>query len=280
MPPPEVGGVVAGTGLGEDVYIGRQAVFDARRRVIGYELLYRRCDEDLAVVGDGTEATRSVVSAAMVEFGLEQLVRGGVAFVNVTREFLASGLYRALPADRVVLEVLEDEAVDDAFIGLLGAVRAEGYRLALDDYTPGTALGRLVPLADIVKVDVLATPRQHLRALIEDLRSRGVAVLAEKVETRADLEVVRGLGSSWCRASSSNARRSWPAARCPSVSSRPSACSRRPTIPTSPRPTWRRSSPVIPPSPPGCCVSPTHLRQERGAPWPVCARPWCCSVAS
>ena len=185
---------MAVVGLGDQVYVGRQAVFDSRRRVMGYELLYRHGTENRAIVSDGVEATRSVVAAAMMEFGLEHLVRDGLAFVNVTREFLATGMHRALPPDRVVLEVLEDEVADADLIELLGAVRAEGYRLALDDFTVGSDHGRLIGLAEIVKVDLLATPRDRLAGLVVDLRSRGVTVLAEKVETPADLEAVRGLG--------------------------------------------------------------------------------------
>ncbi len=185
---------MAYAGSGNDVYIGRQAVFDARRQVMGYELLYRASVDNRAFVSDGVEASRSVVAAAMMEFGLEHLVRDGLAFVNVTREFLALGLHRALPAERVILEVLEDEVADDGFVDLLGDVRAEGYRLALDDFTFGSRHHRLIGLAEIVKVDVLATPRDRLGEVVVDLQAQGVIVLAEKVETPAHLDLVRGLG--------------------------------------------------------------------------------------
>ncbi|HVM66828.1 MAG TPA: HDOD domain-containing protein, partial [Acidimicrobiales bacterium] len=181
-------------GLRDRVFIGRQAVLDAQCRVMGYELLYRARDEDHAAVTDMADATRTVVSAAMVEFGLEHIVRDGLAFVNVSREFLSTGLYRTLPAERVVLEVLEHEVVDDQLVDLLTGVRAEGYRVALDDYIPGSGQQRLLGLADTVKVDILATPKAGLAGLVQELRSRRVTVLAEKVETYADLDTVRGLG--------------------------------------------------------------------------------------
>ena len=104
---------MADGGLPDDIYLGRQAIFDSRRRVMGYELLYRRGAENWAPVDDPVEATSTVVSAAMLGFGLDHLVSNGLAFVNVTRAFLASGLHRVLPADRVVLEILEHEVVDD-----------------------------------------------------------------------------------------------------------------------------------------------------------------------
>jgi c-di-GMP phosphodiesterase len=185
---------VAGDGLPSDVYVGRQAIFDSRRRVMGYELLYRRGTDNWASIDDPVAATSAVVSAAILGFGLDHLVRDGLAFVNVTRDFLAAGLYRLLPAERVVLEILEQEVVNDELVDLLGGVRAEGYRLALDDYVPGSAARRLVGLAEIVKVDLMATPHGSLSDLVADLRSQGAVVLAEKVETPADLQLVREIG--------------------------------------------------------------------------------------
>jgi len=181
-------------GLSEAVYVGRQAIFDTRRRVRGYELLYRSSVENEATIGDGLEATRRVVSAAMLDFGLEHLVSDGLAFVNVTREFLLAGLHLALPATRVVLEVLEHEVADRGLIELLASVRAEGYQLALDDYVPGSDHRRLIASVDIVKVDLLGTPRGDLARLVDDVRSEGVVVLAEKVESAADLRTVSELG--------------------------------------------------------------------------------------
>jgi EAL and modified HD-GYP domain-containing signal transduction protein len=103
-------------------------------------------------------------------------------------------MHRALPADRVVLEVLEDEPVDTELSELLREARADGYRIALDDYTPDSHQRPLLPLADIVKIDLPSTPRARLQGLVADLRAEGAAVLAEKVETVDDLDVVRRVG--------------------------------------------------------------------------------------
>jgi EAL and modified HD-GYP domain-containing signal transduction protein len=185
---------VDGDGLPSDVYVGRQAIFDSRRQVMGYELLYRRGTDNWASIDDPVAATTAVVSAAILGFGLDHLVSDGLAFVNVTRDFLAAGLYRLLPAPRVVLEILEHEVVNDELMALLGGVRAEGYRLALDDYVPGSAARRLVGLAEIVKVDLMATPPGAMPGLVADLRTQGAVVLAEKVETPADLRLVTEMG--------------------------------------------------------------------------------------
>ena len=65
---------VAGDGLPSDIYVGRQAIFDSRRRVMGYELLYRRGTDNWATIDDPVAATSAVVSAAILGFGLDHLV--------------------------------------------------------------------------------------------------------------------------------------------------------------------------------------------------------------
>jgi EAL and modified HD-GYP domain-containing signal transduction protein len=49
-------------------------------------------------------------------------------------------------------------------------------------------------VADIVKIDVLATPHEALSDLVDTLRGFDVKLLAEKVETIADYEFCRDLG--------------------------------------------------------------------------------------
>jgi EAL and modified HD-GYP domain-containing signal transduction protein len=89
------------------VYLGRQPILDGRRRRRGYELLYRSGDVATAFFTDPDDATRSVVERALLEWGLDNLVGRATAYINITAEFLHSGLMSILPADKVVMELLE-----------------------------------------------------------------------------------------------------------------------------------------------------------------------------
>jgi EAL and modified HD-GYP domain-containing signal transduction protein len=176
-------------------YIGRQPIFDARRRVFAYELLYRADEQAIAAVFDDPDAaTETVLLESVVGFGLDALAENGLAFVNITRDALLDGHYRVLPHQTVVLELLEDVVIDVAFVDAVRRARAEGYRFALDDYTPDVA--GLLAFADYVKVDVLEHSRAELAELLAGVRRAAptVRLVAEKVESYEAFDVCRELG--------------------------------------------------------------------------------------
>jgi EAL and modified HD-GYP domain-containing signal transduction protein len=108
--------------------------------------------------------------------------------VNVSRDFLLSVRPPPLPARRVVLELLEDQIVDDALLGVLRDLRAEGFTIALDDFRLTRETERLIEYASIIKLDVLEYTDRSLEALVSQLRTNyiGLTLIAEKVETRAE----------------------------------------------------------------------------------------------
>ncbi len=181
-----------------NVFLGRQPVLTAQRKTYGYELLYRHGDVSSAFFSDPDDATRSVVERAMLEWGLAHLVGAGTAFINVTGEFLSSGLFSVLPAEHVVLELLETIEFDPEMIDAVRRAAKFGYRIALDDLVSlGTVgLADVLPMVDIIKVEVLTLEEAHLRDLVSRLRAVAprVTLLAEKVESVEMYQLCRELG--------------------------------------------------------------------------------------
>ena len=99
------------------------------RRVMGYELLYRRSAENWAPVDDPVAAISTVVSPAMLGFGLDHLVSNGLAFVNVTRDFLASGLHRVLPAVRLLASIERPDVSGAEMEAIIACEPGLAYRL-------------------------------------------------------------------------------------------------------------------------------------------------------
>ncbi|WP_435099617.1 EAL and HDOD domain-containing protein [Arhodomonas sp. AD133] len=175
-----------------DVLIARQAIFDRALTVIGYELLCRNGGG--AGVTDGNTATASVITGGFAEIGLRELVGSGLAFINLTRDWILSHDNLPFSHTRVVLEVLEDITVDDALLAALHALRARGATVALDDYVYREDTAALLPLADIVKIDVLAHTTEEVEALVARLRRHQCKLVAEKVETPEQFEWCKALG--------------------------------------------------------------------------------------
>src|SRR5215212_7713156 len=112
-------------------YVARQAIFDRRLNVVGYELLYRDSEENRARFDNVTQASASTMLNAFVELGLDTLVGNVPAYVNMSADFLLGEYPIPLPPDRCVLEVLEDIPVTPALIAGLKDLRARGYKIAL-----------------------------------------------------------------------------------------------------------------------------------------------------
>jgi EAL and modified HD-GYP domain-containing signal transduction protein len=168
----------------EPVFLARQPIFDRGGRVRGYEMLFR----------DGIESTLLGESDRLTGFDWPALTRGRDAWINCTRDVLLSGWYGALPADRTVVELLEDVEPDPDVLDACRRLKEAGYRLALDDFSWRPQMGALVELADIVKVDVLASDDAEVVRLMERLRRAGRVLLAEKVETHQLWKRARDLG--------------------------------------------------------------------------------------
>ena len=186
-------GNATSTRMTTDVVMARQPIFDADLRLMAFELLYRAVGDDgRPLVGD--RATATVLVGALAEVGLERLVGSQRAYLNVNREFLLAFRPLPLPADRVVLELVEDQLVDDELLEVLGELVEDGFTIALDNFTYRPELEPLLRLASVAKLDIQALDRDQQAEHVSCLREWGLTVIAEKVETREELEHCRGLG--------------------------------------------------------------------------------------
>jgi EAL and modified HD-GYP domain-containing signal transduction protein len=190
------GGAVqsARSGCAAPAVLARQGIYDTDFRLVAYELLFRPTTGRALTVEDGDAATAEVVLEAFSSIGLDSLVGNKRAFVNVPDTFLMHGLCDALPPERVVLELLEDVHVDDQLIATACDLVERGHTLALDDFVFRAGLEPLLELATIVKLDVLALSAAEVEQHIELVKPYDVTLLAEKVESAAEIEPLRARG--------------------------------------------------------------------------------------
>jgi len=177
-----------------DIFVGRQPIYGRRLELYAYELLYRGADVDYADFTEGDRATSQVLLNTFTEFGLERIVGGHLAFINLTRGFIVGEYPLPVPRTQVVLEVLEEVEADEQVLEGLRDLRRRGFKIALDDFVYNTEREPLLALADIVKVDILGLKDEEIVARFEQLKPRGTKLLAEKIETREQFELCRDMG--------------------------------------------------------------------------------------
>lgn len=181
-----------------DFYIARQPIFDLNNRVFGYELLYRSGAHFGHEAVDGDVKTMEVISNCIMLFGLEQMTRGRRAFINFTPNLLEQETADILPPDRVVIEILEGTEPSQAVLEACRRLKHMGYTLALDDFVYERRSSPFLEVADIIKVDFRRSLTMRERAATINIpRRKPLQFLAEKVETREEVEMALRLGYAY-----------------------------------------------------------------------------------
>ena len=87
-----------------EAFVGRQAIFDRRLEVVGYELLLRNSEENRARFSDANQATATTMLSSFGEMGLDSLVGGLPVWANLPADFLLGRYPLPLPPERTVIE--------------------------------------------------------------------------------------------------------------------------------------------------------------------------------
>ncbi len=180
---------------GDDVVLlARQPILDATNAVQGHELLFRREDGSGWPIDDEDKATAHVLVAAFADMSLGAVTGTSRAWINMPRQFLLDTDLSVLPADRVVLELIERDVVDAPLIARAVELSRAGYQLALDDFTYRDEMLPLIEVATYVKLDIrdlgIAGVSEHVRKLV----GHDVRIVAEKVETAEERDACLAMG--------------------------------------------------------------------------------------
>jgi c-di-GMP-related signal transduction protein len=177
------------------IFVARQAIFDRESQVHAYELLYRaQAGSDKFTSDDESGTTLDVISGSLLTIGLNNIAAGKKVFINFGRSLLLEGLVSILPKESVVIEVLETTEPDAAVVDCCRKLQNLGYTIALDDFVGDARFEPLVATAKVIKVDIRQTSRAEQERLLATYQPRGIAMLAEKVETREEFELAANLG--------------------------------------------------------------------------------------
>ena len=178
-----------------ELFLGRQPILDRSQQLLAYELLFRSGRRNAADVSDQVQATATVVTNAYSKLAVGDALGPYRGFINVDREFLFSDMIELLPRDAVMLELLETIAPDAEVVARVRELRDKGFQLALDDIVGlDASYDELLELVDVVKVDLQPLTEAQVRAIVARVKPTGARLLAEKVDSREQMEFCRDLG--------------------------------------------------------------------------------------
>ena len=177
-----------------DIYVARQPIFDIKKCIFGYELLFRADMANFFPEIEGDSATSKLLSNSFFNIGIEKIAGSNLAFINFTQELLLRQLPLMFSQDRLVVEILEDVQPERDVIEACQEIALNGYIIVLDDFFYKPSLEPLIEVADIIKIDVKATPLEEVGDLVKKMTERGVDLLAEKVETHDEFNRALEMG--------------------------------------------------------------------------------------
>ena len=117
--------------------------------------------------------------------GIENVIGKRRGFIKVDTELLMHDAICMLPKKHVVLEILRSVEINDEIIDRCTFLKQKGYQLALSNVIQlDKRFDRIMPLINVVKINITALKQNDLISLIKKLKRSPVLFLAEKVESQ------------------------------------------------------------------------------------------------
>ena len=137
----------------QEIFVGRQPIYNENLGVSAYELLFRSPNYSIEDIGENA-ATAQVVIDSFFEIGIEKLADSRKVAVNASEQLLQEVDTLPIVPNKVILEIPSTIDVSLQLFDSLKKLSTMGFTIALDDCIEKTNLQPLVPLANIIKVDV------------------------------------------------------------------------------------------------------------------------------
>lgn len=186
------------TAATNNIYVGRQPILDRSSALYAYELLFRSGHVGQADFHCNISATARVITSVFNELGLERSLGNALGFINVSEEMLMSEAIELLPADKIVIELLETVPPTPEVIARSRELVRKGFRLALDDVLElDERFLPLIRIASFIKIDLMGVPADALADLVERFRPFEARLLAEKVDSAEQAAYCHQLGFSF-----------------------------------------------------------------------------------
>ena len=178
-----------------DAYIARQPIFNMKKQIFGYELLFRSgASADTFTDAGADQATSHVIMESFYSKGMDSITGGKPAFVNFTSRLLLENTATLFPKDKLIVEILETVEPTPEIIKACRALQRRGYKLALDDFVYNPELDPLIEISRIIKFDFLCSTPKEIATTIKQVNLKGKWLLAEKIETTEMFNLAMSMG--------------------------------------------------------------------------------------
>ena len=178
-------------------YTARQAIFDRKNNVIGYELLFRDSEENQFPVIDPDIATSKLIIQNHLHDDITALCLGKTAYINFNEQCLINKFPLMFDKNSIVIELIGHQSTSKRLLKILQFYHEKGYKIALTEYDLDSKWDVLFPYISMIKLDMSVTNAKRVFPLLAKVKEHNIQLVAEKVETRYQLQSLAEVGFNY-----------------------------------------------------------------------------------
>lgn len=178
-------------------YTARQAIFDRKNNVIGYELLFRDSEENQFPEIDPDIATSKLIIQNHLHDDITALCLGKTAYINFNEQCLINKFPLMFDKNSIVIELIGHQSTSKRLLKILQFYHEKGYKIALTEYDLDSKWDVLFPYISMIKLDMSVTNAKRVFPLLAKIKEHNIQLVAEKVETRYQLQSLAEVGFNY-----------------------------------------------------------------------------------
>ena len=183
------------------VTFARLPIFDIKKNLWGYELVYLSAGEDKPIspeIGDGL--TPDLMSGTSL--ALDQIMdREKKIMIGFSKKNIMKNLPYTLPPARTVIKLTSPEGLPDSFIAILAKLKKDGYRVTVPWIEHHKTCKAVYDLADMISLDISAMVLPELLNICHEAAPYKAGILADRVNHQAAFDVCCKAGFSFFKGS-------------------------------------------------------------------------------
>ena len=149
-------------------YLARQPIFNNRRNIVAYEMLYRKDETNSFPVGvSGEKATSILLINSFFDADVFSMSNNKPVFINFSSIEMLKKLMNFLPVKNIYIEILENLEPTEELYQLLKELFKKGYRFVLDDFIYTEKWDRFFKFIKIVKFDIRETGIEAIEPIVK-----------------------------------------------------------------------------------------------------------------
>ena len=178
----------------EELFITRQAIYNAHNEVVGYELLFRDAHTCHSGLCSDAEQSAQLIANTFMGFGLENLVGSSKAFINLSHDFFSNDHPIPMASYQLVLEIPGTCIKDDVVYQELRQLAKQGYTFSLYDYEYNEHTAERLDCIDIVKLDINNYDAKELKEQSRYYRNHGKRIQIKGLQSDSQQLLCSQLG--------------------------------------------------------------------------------------